>query len=66
MCLSHDIGQFAIVMLVVKLHHTINNLNMFTRLLGKYNIIISHYVSNSTVPYWKEIIVVEEWQQAFQ
>ena len=39
---------------------------MFTRLLEKYNVAVPRYTSYPTVPYWKDNIDVQEWQQAFQ
>ena len=39
---------------------------MFNDLLEKYNVAVPRYTSYPTVPYWKDNIDVQQWQQAFQ
>ena len=39
---------------------------MFNDLLEKYNVAVPRYTSYPTVPYWKNDIDVQQWQQAFQ
>ncbi len=38
---------------------------MFNGLLEKYNVAVPRYTSYPTVPYWKDSIDVQQWQQAF-
>ncbi len=48
------------------LYFIFKHLSMFNNLLEKYNVAVPRYTSYPTVPYWKNDIDVQQWQQTFQ